>query len=322
MAARREELAALLEARACCQWRVMQLSRHRRNESANSRRRWAPPPPRSTALRTSMSWRVTASAPRRPMAGGFGGEETRMTPGRIAAVITCHDLGRTLVEALESVERQTRPAAEIVVVDDALHRHLHAAGTGPAGADGTRVVQAGGRGVSAARNCGARLTSAEYLVWLDADDVLEPGYFDAAGARLDADPDLRFRFVRDARIRSRELRVESLASDIRRRRVDRRRSARVDDGAPAAMGEDRRIRRKPADRSSCSISGPPRWNTASGASFSTSRCSTIACAPDPATGVRSSRRRTSLAFDTSTPSTAPRSSVTVWSCFRPRRRSS
>ena len=42
-----------------------------------------------------------------------------MTPGRIAAVITCHELGRTLVESLQSVERQTRPAAEIVVVDDA-----------------------------------------------------------------------------------------------------------------------------------------------------------------------------------------------------------
>jgi len=41
-----------------------------------------------------------------------------MTPGRIAAIITCRDLGRFLPEALESVERQTRPAAEIVVVDD------------------------------------------------------------------------------------------------------------------------------------------------------------------------------------------------------------
>ena len=42
-----------------------------------------------------------------------------MTPRRIAAIVTCRDLGRYLDEALASVERQTRPAAEILVVDDA-----------------------------------------------------------------------------------------------------------------------------------------------------------------------------------------------------------
>jgi glycosyltransferase involved in cell wall biosynthesis len=115
-----------------------------------------------------------------------------MTPGRIAVAITCHNLGRTLVEALASVERQTRPASEIVVVDDASTEIYTRQVLARLERDGTRIVQAGGRGVSAARNLGARLTSAEYLVWLDADDVLEPGYFDAAAARLDADPDLHF----------------------------------------------------------------------------------------------------------------------------------
>ena len=135
----------------------------------------------------------------------------QMTPGRIAVVITCHNLGRTLVEALASVERQTRPASEIVVVDDASTDIYTQQVLARLERDGTRVVQAGGRGVSAARNLGAQLTSAEYLVWLDADDVLEPGYFEAAGARLDADADLRFRLVRDARVRRCELRVEPLA---------------------------------------------------------------------------------------------------------------
>ena len=45
-----------------------------------------------------------------------------MMAERIAAIITCHDLGRTLAEALASVERQTRPASEIVLVDDASTR--------------------------------------------------------------------------------------------------------------------------------------------------------------------------------------------------------
>ncbi|PYQ99081.1 MAG: glycosyl transferase family 2, partial [Acidobacteria bacterium] len=75
-----------------------------------------------------------------------------MTPPRIAAVITCCDLGRLLLEALESVERQTRPAAEIVVVDDAstdIHTRQVLARLER---EGTRVARTDGRGASAARN--------------------------------------------------------------------------------------------------------------------------------------------------------------------------
>ena len=115
-----------------------------------------------------------------------------MTSGRIAAVITCRDLGRTVVEALDSVERQTRPASEIVVVDDASTDIYTRQVLARLERDGTGVVRAGGGGASAARNLGVRLTSAEYIVWLDADDTLERGYFEAAGARLDAEADLDF----------------------------------------------------------------------------------------------------------------------------------
>ncbi len=115
-----------------------------------------------------------------------------MTAGRIAAVITCRNLGRFLDEALASVERQTRPAAEILVVDDASDDVYTRQALARVARDGTRVAHGDGRGASAARNLGARSTSADYLVWLDADDVLEPGYFEAAAARLDADPQLEF----------------------------------------------------------------------------------------------------------------------------------
>lgn len=115
-----------------------------------------------------------------------------MRSGSIAAVITCHDLGRTLLPALESIERQTRPAAEIVVVDDGSSDIYTRQVLARLEREGTRVVQANGRGAAAARNLGAQLTTAEYLVCLDSDDTLEPGYFEAAAARLDAEPDLDF----------------------------------------------------------------------------------------------------------------------------------
>jgi peptidoglycan/xylan/chitin deacetylase (PgdA/CDA1 family)/glycosyltransferase involved in cell wall biosynthesis len=115
-----------------------------------------------------------------------------MTPGPIAAVITCRDLGRLLREALESVERQTRPPAEIVIVDDASTDICTRQVLARLEREGTCVMRAGGRGASAARNLGARQTTSPYLVWLDGDDVLEPRYFETAAARLDADAGLDF----------------------------------------------------------------------------------------------------------------------------------
>jgi peptidoglycan/xylan/chitin deacetylase (PgdA/CDA1 family)/glycosyltransferase involved in cell wall biosynthesis/SAM-dependent methyltransferase len=115
-----------------------------------------------------------------------------MTPGSIVCVITCHNLGRTLPAALESVERQSRPAAEIVIVDDGSSDLYTRQVLARVQREGTRVVQAGGRGASAARNLGAQLTTSAYLVCLDGDDTFETGYFDRAAARLDAQPDLDF----------------------------------------------------------------------------------------------------------------------------------
>jgi peptidoglycan/xylan/chitin deacetylase (PgdA/CDA1 family)/glycosyltransferase involved in cell wall biosynthesis/SAM-dependent methyltransferase len=115
-----------------------------------------------------------------------------MTRGRISAIITCRDLGRTLVEALRSLERQTRPAADIVIVDDASTDVYTRQVIARLERDGTFVAHAPGRGASAARNLGAQLTTGDYLAWLDADDTLEPGYFEAAAARLDAESAVDF----------------------------------------------------------------------------------------------------------------------------------
>lgn len=115
-----------------------------------------------------------------------------MSPGRIAAVITCRDLGRSLQAALASVERQTRPAAEIVVVDDASTDIYTQQVVARLEREGTCVLRGSGRGVAAARNLGAQCTSSEYLMCLDADNLLAPRYFEAAGALLDADPAIDF----------------------------------------------------------------------------------------------------------------------------------
>ncbi len=115
-----------------------------------------------------------------------------MTTPRIAVVVTCRDLGRFLLDALESVERQTRPPTDIVVVDDGSTDIRTRQIITRLANEGTTVVHGTGRGAAAARNLGARLTSADYLVWLDGDDTLAPHYFERAAACLDASPEIDF----------------------------------------------------------------------------------------------------------------------------------
>jgi peptidoglycan/xylan/chitin deacetylase (PgdA/CDA1 family)/SAM-dependent methyltransferase len=110
----------------------------------------------------------------------------------IAVVVTCHDLGRYLDDALASVAAQTWPAIELIVVDDGSEDLFTLEALERVRQRGVRVIRTPNRGVSAARNTGAKLTASPYLVMLDADDRLDSEYLAAAIAAFEADPDLDF----------------------------------------------------------------------------------------------------------------------------------
>jgi MoaA/NifB/PqqE/SkfB family radical SAM enzyme/peptidoglycan/xylan/chitin deacetylase (PgdA/CDA1 family)/GT2 family glycosyltransferase len=110
----------------------------------------------------------------------------------IAVVVPCYELGRWLEEAVDSVLLQTRPADEIVVVDDGSRDHVTCAVLDRLRRPRTRVIRAPHRGVALARNLGAAETHAPYLLFLDADDVLGPRWLERAAGKLDASPQLDF----------------------------------------------------------------------------------------------------------------------------------
>jgi glycosyltransferase involved in cell wall biosynthesis len=111
---------------------------------------------------------------------------------KISVLIPCYNLGEFLDEAVDSVLRQTYQDFEIVVVDDgstdAETRALLADYQRPK----TRVIRAAHGGVSAARNLAIARTTGPYLCALDADDRLEPSYFEKAVAVLEAEPATTF----------------------------------------------------------------------------------------------------------------------------------
>ena len=85
----------------------------------------------------------------------------------VAVVIPAHDPGTFLIESVESALAQTAANIEVVVVDDGSDE-----GRFPElpTDDRLTVVHQSNQGVSAARNRGARNSSAPLIAFLDADD--------------------------------------------------------------------------------------------------------------------------------------------------------
>ena len=90
----------------------------------------------------------------------------------ISVVIPTYNRADLLVEALQSVLAQTRPADEIIVVDDGSTDHTLRR-LAPFLSDITLVHQPR-RGVSAARNRGIRMARGKWIAFLDSDDLWLP----------------------------------------------------------------------------------------------------------------------------------------------------
>lgn len=111
----------------------------------------------------------------------------------ITAVIPTYNRADILREALESVFAQTRPADEIVVVDDGSTDHTASVAQAQAGR--IRYVAQPNRGPAAARNRGMREAGGEYIAFLDSDDLWTADCLASFAESLRQDGDLDFIFA-------------------------------------------------------------------------------------------------------------------------------
>lgn len=98
----------------------------------------------------------------------------------VSIVIPCFNQAQFLAEAVNSALAQTYEDIEIIVVDDGSSEPESQAILSTFHALKTQVIRQENKGVQAARNTGIRKARGLYILPLDADDIIEPGYLAAA----------------------------------------------------------------------------------------------------------------------------------------------
>jgi glycosyltransferase involved in cell wall biosynthesis len=109
---------------------------------------------------------------------------------RVSVVIPCYNAGDYLEEAVQSALAQTYRDLEVIVVDDGSTdertKEILAARSWPR----TTVIRQPNGGPSAARNRAVMEASGEFILPLDADDIIDQTYVEKAVAILQALPDV------------------------------------------------------------------------------------------------------------------------------------
>ncbi len=95
----------------------------------------------------------------------------------VSVIIPCHCEGVLLREAVDSALHQTHPGTDVIVVADGVsdldtRRILEEVSA----YESVRVLHKDQGGVSSARNVGIRTSQADFLIFLDGDDHIDPTF--------------------------------------------------------------------------------------------------------------------------------------------------
>ena len=89
----------------------------------------------------------------------------------IDVIIPCFNAKKYLLEAVESIKRQTMPVNKIIIVDDGSTDGSYEFACN---IKGVSCFKQKNSGAGTARNLGLLNSDAEYIYFLDADDIAEP----------------------------------------------------------------------------------------------------------------------------------------------------
>lgn len=105
----------------------------------------------------------------------------------VSVVIPVYNGGRYIAETLDSVLEQSYPSIEIIVVDDGSTDNTISVVQQKSAV--ARILQQKNKGVSVARNVGMSNAKGEYILFLDADDLIGPTMIETLATYLIENPD-------------------------------------------------------------------------------------------------------------------------------------
>jgi len=119
-----------------------------------------------------------------------GSESRQVADAVISVVIPSYNSAACLAGAIESVLAQTRPADELIVVDDGSEDNTGEVCVRFAGR--VRYIRQENAGASTARNTGIAAARGDWLAFLDADDLWDPKKLESQLAALARHPEADF----------------------------------------------------------------------------------------------------------------------------------
>ncbi len=118
--------------------------------------------------------------------------ETPAATPLVSVIVPHYNLAEFLPETLASIEQQTYTNIETIVVDDGSTDPASLAFIDSLDRPNLRVVRQANQGLSGARNTGVREARGEFILPVDADDLISPTFIEKAVRVMQREPELAY----------------------------------------------------------------------------------------------------------------------------------
>ncbi|MCK5662526.1 MAG: glycosyltransferase family 2 protein, partial [Thiotrichaceae bacterium] len=95
---------------------------------------------------------------------------------KVSVIIPCFNQGRYVLETLTSVLNQTYPNIEVIIINDGSDDKDTTSILSRVDLGNVQVIHTTNQGLAAARNNGIQEACGDFILPLDADDLIAPGY--------------------------------------------------------------------------------------------------------------------------------------------------